>query len=115
MAAQAMSVQITHTAFQLASEGLKPHGIMPANGGVETDRELNVLEQTIAHNANYGSLASCASANRVTAIASGLHRLLLNMGVEENGVQPVPPEERTDTQHSNIFTVFFTCLLSVLP
>lgn len=88
---------------------------MTANGGLEAGRELNVLEQTIAYNANDGSLTPCASANEVTAIASGLHGLLLNIGVEENGVQPVPPEERTDTRHSNIFTVFFTCLLSVLP
>lgn len=88
---------------------------MAANMGLEAGRELSVLEQTIAHNANDGSLTPCTSANQVTAIALGLHRLLLNIGVEENGVQPVPPEGRTDTRHSNIFTVFFTCLLSVLP
>lgn len=88
---------------------------MTANGDLEAGRELNALEQTIAHNANDGTLTPCASANQVTAIALGLHRLLRNIGVEENGVQPVPPEERTDTRHSNIFTVFFTCLLSVLP
>ncbi|KIL92820.1 purine-cytosine permease fcy22 [Fusarium avenaceum] len=88
---------------------------MAANRGLEAGRELNVLEQTIAYNANDGSLTPCASANQVTSIASGLHGLFLNIGVEENGVRPVPPEERTDTRHSNIFTVFFTCLLSVLP
>ncbi|KAG5658464.1 hypothetical protein KAF25_010645, partial [Fusarium avenaceum] len=86
----------------LIPERLKPHRIMTANGGLEAGRELNVLEQTIAYNANDGSLTPCASANEVTAIASGLHGLLLNIGVEENGVQPVPPEERTDTRHRTV-------------
>ncbi|KAF7542727.1 hypothetical protein G7Z17_g11329 [Cylindrodendrum hubeiense] len=40
---------------------------------------------------------------------------LLDAGVEENGIRPVPPEERTQTEYNELFTVFFTCLLCVLP
>lgn len=43
------------------------------------------------------------------------YQKLLDAGVEENGVKPVPLEQRTSTQYSNLFTVFFTCLLCLLP
>ncbi|KAK7431467.1 hypothetical protein QQZ08_001957 [Neonectria magnoliae] len=43
------------------------------------------------------------------------YRKLLDAGVEENGIQPIPTEKRTQTQYNNLFTVFFTCLLCVLP
>lgn len=43
------------------------------------------------------------------------YQKLLDVGVEENGVKPVPLEQRTSTQYSNLFTVFFTCLLCLLP
>ncbi|KAK4107037.1 hypothetical protein N656DRAFT_793453 [Canariomyces notabilis] len=40
---------------------------------------------------------------------------LLDAGVEENGIKPVPLEQRTSTRYSNLFTVFFTCLMCLLP
>lgn len=40
---------------------------------------------------------------------------LLNAGVEENGIKPVPAELRTETEYNKLFTVFFTCLLCILP
>ncbi len=43
------------------------------------------------------------------------YQRLLDVGVEENGIKPVPVEERTNTQYSNLFTVFFTGLLCILP
>ena len=43
------------------------------------------------------------------------YQKLLDLGVEENGIKPVPVELRTQTQYNNIFTVFFTCLLCLLP
>jgi hypothetical protein len=43
------------------------------------------------------------------------YRRLLEVGVEDNGIKPVPVEHRVVTQYSNLFTVFFTCLLNVLP
>lgn len=43
------------------------------------------------------------------------YQRLLDAGVEENGIKPVPLEYRTNTQYSNMFTVFFTCLLNLLP
>lgn len=43
------------------------------------------------------------------------YQKLLDAGVEENGIKPVPLDQRTSTQYSNLFTVFFTCLLCLLP
>ncbi|KAH9242077.1 hypothetical protein K456DRAFT_1922654 [Colletotrichum gloeosporioides 23] len=40
---------------------------------------------------------------------------LLDAGVEENGIRPVPIEERTNENYSNLFTVFFSSLLCLLP
>ncbi|KAI1850075.1 hypothetical protein JX265_003448 [Neoarthrinium moseri] len=43
------------------------------------------------------------------------YQRLLDAGVEENGVKPVPVERRTITSYNNLFSVFFTALLCVLP
>jgi hypothetical protein len=43
------------------------------------------------------------------------YQRLLDAGVEENGIKPVPIEKRTNTQYNNLFTVFFTGLLCILP
>ncbi|KAK7927171.1 purine-cytosine permease fcy22 protein [Apiospora marii] len=43
------------------------------------------------------------------------YQRLLDAGVEDNGVKPVPVESRTDTRYHNLFTVFSTALLCVLP
>ncbi|RWA10023.1 hypothetical protein EKO27_g5093 [Xylaria grammica] len=43
------------------------------------------------------------------------YQRLLDAGVEENGIKPVPVEKRTNTQYNNLFTVFFTGLLCILP
>jgi hypothetical protein len=43
------------------------------------------------------------------------YQRLLDAGVEENGIKPVPVEERTITKYNNLFTIFFTCLLCLLP
>jgi calcineurin-like phosphoesterase family protein len=43
------------------------------------------------------------------------YRRLVDAGVEENGIKPVPLEQRISTRYSNLFTVFFTCLLCLLP
>ncbi len=43
------------------------------------------------------------------------YQKLLDAGVEENGIKPVPVHQRTSTQYNNLFTVFFTCLLGLLP
>ncbi|KAK3390945.1 permease for cytosine/purines, uracil, thiamine, allantoin-domain-containing protein [Podospora didyma] len=42
------------------------------------------------------------------------YQRLLDAGVEENGIKPVPVEHRTVTQYNNLFTVFFTCLLGII-
>ena len=43
------------------------------------------------------------------------YQRLLDAGVEENGIKPVPVERRTDTRYHNLYTVFATALLCVLP
>jgi len=43
------------------------------------------------------------------------YQTLLDVGIEENGIKPVPVENRTSTQYSNLFTIFFTSLLCLLP
>lgn len=43
------------------------------------------------------------------------YQRLLNAGLEENGIKPVPLDQRTNTSYNNLFSVFFTALLCVLP
>ncbi|CAK7268883.1 hypothetical protein SEPCBS119000_003287 [Sporothrix epigloea] len=43
------------------------------------------------------------------------YQRLIDAGFEDNGVKPVPLEERTNTQYSDLFTIFFTSMLSLLP
>lgn len=43
------------------------------------------------------------------------YQWLLDAGVEENGVRPVPLEKRTNNKHWSLFTIFFTSMLSLLP
>lgn len=43
------------------------------------------------------------------------YQRLLDAGVEDNGIKPVPVEKRTDTRYHNLYTVFATALLCVLP
>lgn len=40
---------------------------------------------------------------------------VLNWGVEEGGIAPIPASKRTDTRYVNLFTVWFTALLCLLP
>lgn len=43
------------------------------------------------------------------------YQRFLDSGAEENGIKPVPLFQRTNRQYSNLFTMFFTCLLCLLP
>ena len=43
------------------------------------------------------------------------YQRLVDAGFEENGIKPVPLEQRTNTQYSNLFTLFFTSMMSLLP
>lgn len=43
------------------------------------------------------------------------YQRLLDAGAEENGIRPVPLAQRTNRQYSNMFTMFFTGLLCLLP
>ena len=39
----------------------------------------------------------------------------LNWGVEEGGIAPIPVKKRIDVRYVNLFTVWFTALLCLLP
>lgn len=43
------------------------------------------------------------------------YQRLVDAGFEDNGIKPIPVENRTNTQYSNLFTIFFTSMLSLLP
>lgn len=43
------------------------------------------------------------------------YQRFLDTGAEENGIKPVPLSQRKNRQYSNLFTMFFTCLLCLLP
>lgn len=43
------------------------------------------------------------------------YQKILEIGVEENGIKPVPLEKRTDKRYWNLFTVMFTALMCLLP
>lgn len=43
------------------------------------------------------------------------YQRILDIGVEENGIKPVPLEKRTDQRYYNLFTLMFTALLCILP
>ncbi|KAK8060307.1 purine-cytosine permease fcy22 protein [Apiospora saccharicola] len=69
----------------------------------------------------HGGLASFLAVEDGVVYKPGLesnprwYQRLLDAGVEDNGVKPVPVESRTDTRYHNLFTVFSTALLCVLP
>ncbi|KAJ7927492.1 permease for cytosine/purines, uracil, thiamine, allantoin-domain-containing protein [Mycena leptocephala] len=45
----------------------------------------------------------------------GWQRRLMEWGVEERGIRPVAPEERTDPQYSKIFFMWFSASFNLLP
>ncbi|ERS97726.1 purine-cytosine permease [Sporothrix schenckii 1099-18] len=47
--------------------------------------------------------------------SSTWYQRLVDAGFEDNGIKPVPLEARTNTRYSNLFTIFFTSMLSLLP
>lgn len=89
---------------------------VPVGDDLEANRTPHWPDQTKSGGNDDGlNVEVAASVKHMKGIPSRWYRKVLDAGVEENGILPVPPEERTQTQHSNLFTVFFTCLLCVLP
>lgn len=82
---------------------------------LEANQELHISEHARNNTENGESTSVSTARNAKTGVFSRWYKRVLDAGVEENGVRPVPIEERTQTQHSNLFTVFFTCLLCILP
>ena len=88
---------------------------MTAQKDPEANREHDVAINTTTDMGDENIRSTSESGNRITSSLSKWYKLLLEAGVEENGIRPVPPEGRTEKQLSNLFTVFFTCLLCILP
>ncbi|KAF4964865.1 hypothetical protein FSARC_7256 [Fusarium sarcochroum] len=88
---------------------------MSAPRDLEANHRPNASEQITSSDVEGDSDPSASTFAKRGNRLSKLHKLLVDAGVEENGIRPVAPEERTQTQHSNLFTVFFTCLLCILP
>lgn len=90
--------------------------MVPVGDDLEANRSPHWPGQT-KDDGNEGGpdVEVAVSSEQMKGMTSRWYRKVLDAGVEENGILPVPPEERTQTQHSNLFTVFFTCLLCVLP
>lgn len=43
------------------------------------------------------------------------YQRIIDFGIEENGIKPVPIEKRTDKRYHSLFTVIFTALMCLLP
>ncbi|KAH7222175.1 hypothetical protein BKA60DRAFT_594868 [Fusarium oxysporum] len=82
---------------------------------LEANHGLHLSEHSRNNTENGESASVSTAGNAKAGVFSRWYRRVLDAGVEENGVRPVPIEQRTQTQHSNLFTVFFTCLLCILP
>ncbi|KAF4975816.1 hypothetical protein FZEAL_7435 [Fusarium zealandicum] len=97
----------------------KPFAIsktMQVDDDLQTSQNPKPASQRRSNSTGNGDdIEAAAPGKLVNRAASRWYRKLLDAGVEENGIEPVPPEQRTQTEHSNLFTVFFTCLLCVLP
>lgn len=82
---------------------------------LEANHGLHLSEHSRNNTENGESASVSTAGNAKAGVVSRWYRGVLDAGVEENGFRPVPIEQRTQTQHSNLFTVFFTCLLCILP
>lgn len=87
----------------------------------DKDARLHEDVEAGAGNRKHAGLASFLAVEDGVVYKPGLesnprwYQRLLDAGVEDNGVKPVPVESRTDTRYHNLFTVFSTALLCVLP
>ncbi|KAF4345329.1 Purine-cytosine permease FCY22 [Fusarium beomiforme] len=88
---------------------------MAALKDLEAGHEPHISEHTTNNKENGENTSVSSTAHQEIGLPSKWFRRMLDAGVEENGILPVPPEQRTQTQPSNLFTVFFTCLLCILP
>lgn len=43
------------------------------------------------------------------------YQRIIDIGIEENGIKPVPIEQRTEKRTWHLFTVMFSALLNLLP
>jgi len=54
-------------------------------------------------------------ASKRSIYSNSLTRRLLKFGVEEEGVHPIPAEERTDTKLFNVFTIWWAMSIGIIP
>jgi len=79
------------------------------------DLEKHPAEDSEKNAATYSSSPVEWSFDDNVKSKSAIWRKILGWGVEENGIIPVPVEKRTDTRIFNLFTIWFTALLCLLP
>ena len=54
-------------------------------------------------------------ASKRSIYSNSLTRRLLKFGVEEEGVHPIPVEERNDTKLFNVFTIWWAMSIGIIP
>lgn len=87
---------------------------MSSPEGVTPKLDFNDVEK----NASTSSVAAADVLNGSTRSLSekkSVWAQLSQHGVEVRGAAPVAPEDRTDLRFFNVFTVFSTSMLSLLP
>ncbi|KAI9742636.1 MAG: hypothetical protein M1818_003777 [Claussenomyces sp. TS43310] len=83
--------------------------IVPPSNGI--DSRNHDLEKSISSAAS----SPVDGSFDAPSMRAPLWRRALTWGVEENGIVPVPYEKRTDARVFNLFTMWFTALLCLLP
>ena len=80
----------------------------PADKLIES--EFDIEKHTLSNPKEFGG-----EETRAEATQKPLWFRVLNSGVEAGGIAPVPVKDRKDTRIVNLFTVWFTMLLCLLP
>jgi hypothetical protein len=84
-------------------------------GDKEFDVEKNAQSTLDAVVADSSSESQTQPTEKGGILSDGWKQKLLTWGVEVRGITPVPVEERTDTRFINIFSLWFTMSVSLLP
>jgi hypothetical protein len=89
-----------------------------ADKDIQTELKTPVAYDLETGSSQEGTIESTKAVHdelQTPKIAASLWERLSFAGVEIRGAEPVPVEKRTDTQYSNVFTIFATSMTSLLP
>lgn len=87
---------------------MSSHEFVTSNARMNNDPEKNESTSSVNADILEGNCEDFESDKSVWAV-------LVEHGVEIRGALPVASENRTDTRFFNVFTVFSTSMLSLLP